>query len=405
MRILDVSPRVVSPVRRGSATRTFNLLSYLSERHEVRQLSHAQPGIDRVQGRLEAVWHSPSYCEVSYRHPLARLGEFSERRWVSAPVLSGALLYASSPASLRDLARRWADVVLVEFPWQFEFCRRLGLRGPLVLAAHNVERDKFAEYAVAAGRRGHGSPWLGYIERVEANAVRYADLVVAVSPADRFRMIDYYAADPERVVVVRNGADTRRYAPVDAATRRCLKQELGLPERPAAIFVASDVPPNRAALEWVRRVAGRALDRTFLVIGAVSAPARTEGNVVYTGLVDDLRPYLGAADLAFCPIQFGGGTKIKLLEALAAGLPAIVFDETIIGLELHHEQQVLVAGKSEEELTAAVARLGDDPALCERLGTAGAAFVAGTHDWRESGHQLEAALSSVCSQRRVKLAT
>src|SRR5437016_6345006 len=109
MRVLDVSPRVAFPARRGSAVRTFQLLSFLSERHEVRQFSYARPGHDAVRGRLEDVWHTPSYCETRHRHPLARLGELTERSWVSAPVLSGALLHITSPERLRELARNWAD--------------------------------------------------------------------------------------------------------------------------------------------------------------------------------------------------------------------------------------------------------------------------------------------------------
>jgi hypothetical protein len=71
VRVLDVSPRVAFPPRRGSAVRIFNLLSYLSERHEVRQFSYARVrGHEGVESRVETIWHTPSYCEITHRHPL-----------------------------------------------------------------------------------------------------------------------------------------------------------------------------------------------------------------------------------------------------------------------------------------------------------------------------------------------
>ena len=85
-----------------------------------------------------------------------------------------------------------------------------------------------------------------------------------------------------------------------------------------------------------------------------SSPARSAAPsrdaVVATGLLDDFGVALAAADFALCPIEFGGGTKIKLLEGLAAGLPTVAFAEALHGLDLDGE--VLAAPKSEHGLLA-----------------------------------------------------
>ncbi len=147
-----------------------------------------------------------------------------------------------------------------------------------------------------------------------------AELVIAVSDADRDLFVAHYAADPARVVVAPNGADTDTYTPSDDRARRRAKRRLGLPDKPTVIFAGGDVAPNRAGLRHVERLANLTDRFTFLVVGPVARPRRG-GNVVATGFVEDLRLHLQAADLAICPIEHGGGTKIKLLEALAAGLP------------------------------------------------------------------------------------
>ena len=392
MRILDVSPRVSNPPARGSSVRTANLLRQLAHRHEVRQFSQAR---SRRAGDPEsshgALRVTPSYTEFRARPRLATLAtELSARSWVRAPVLSGTGLHRSR--QLRELID-WGDVVLVEFPWQVASCRRLRPTAPLVLAGHNVEAPKFADYARAAGSPRTANVWLRAIERIERRAVRSADLVLAVSDADRADLIARYGAAPDRVTTVPNGADTARYRPVTATERRAARAALGLPDRPTVLFAAADVPPNRAGLDWVRRVAARAPQVTFLVTGTVAPPGRDD--FVAVGLLDDFGQALAAADCALCPIEFGGGTKIKLLEGLAAGLPTVAFAEALHGLDLTDE--VLVAPKSGDGLVAAVER-ALHPAVGADLSARGRAWVIAHHSWQTIAAQLEERLLALAGQ-------
>jgi glycosyltransferase involved in cell wall biosynthesis len=390
VRILDVSPRVVQPPVRGSSVRTAGLLGALAARHEVRQLSQARLRRNGdPEGGRGTVTVTGSYDELRLASLATTLAtELGARSWVRAPILSGTGLRASAPLR-RGL--RWADVALVEFPWQFGACRRAaGGRVPLVLDCHNVEAPKFADYARAAGSPASATAWLHLIERLERRAVRGADLVLAVSDADRSELIRRHGVAEERVVTIPNGADTTRYVPASPQARRAARATLGLPDRPTVLFAASDVPPNRAGLDWVRRLAARAPQLTFLVTGAVAPPTREP--FVATGLLDDFGVALAASDWALCPIEFGGGTKIKLLEGLAAGLPTIAFAEALKGLGIDGE--VLVAPKSEDGLLAALERLAD-PALAARLSANGRAWAVANHDWSAIARRLEGHLESL----------
>jgi glycosyltransferase involved in cell wall biosynthesis len=392
MRILDVSPRVCNPPARGSSVRSANLLRALAQRHEVRQLSQARlrRGGD-PEGARGAREVTPSYSELCVGPPLATLAtELGARSWVRAPVLSGTGLHRSR--QLRELID-WADVVLVEFPWQLAACRRLRPSAPLVLAAHNVEAPKFADYARAAGSPRTARAWLRTIERIERSAVRAADLVLAVSDADRADLIARYGAAPERVMTVPNGADTARYRPVPTTARRAARAALGLPDRPTVLLAAADVPPHRAGLNWVGRIAVRAPQVTFLVTGTI-APAGRDGFVA-VGLLDDFGQALAAADCALCPIEFGSGTKIKLLEGLAAGLPTVAFAEALHGLDLDGE--VIVAAKDDDALLAAVER-ALRPDVAADLSARGRAWVAANHDWRAIAAWLEERLVALAGQ-------
>ncbi len=388
MRILDVSPRVVFPPIRGSGVRAYNLLRSLSARHEVRQFSQARPGRGAEGGRgLEQI--TPSYSELRYANPIAAsLGELSVRTWPMAPLLSGLGLRLTRPREL-DRLLDWADVVLVEFPWQYAYCRRRRPDRPVVLAGLNVEAAKFRSYAESVGRPRTTSLWVRFVEAVERHAVETADLVLCVSESDRDELERRYDVRAERLVVVPNGADTLSYGPVDPSVRRAARSRLGLPERPTALFVGADVPPNRAGLEWVRRLALRSDHFTFLAAGHVAPPTISEGGLVALGFVDDLALCFAAADFALCPIEFGGGTKIKLLEGLAAALPTVAFEEALTGLPLEDGRHLLVAEKSEKGLLAALERLAGDPELAAAVGAAGRELVAGAYDWARVADALE----------------
>ena len=163
MRILDVSPRVVFPPRRGSGVRTYNILRHLSARHEIRQFSYARPAQRPTSRSDQTVWITPSYLEYRFFSGIGTaVSELGERTWVSAPVLSGVALRLVRPTLLREWLR-WADVTLIEFPWLFDLCRRAHPSGRFVLATHNVEAQKFRSYAAAVGTPWTTAPWVRFI--------------------------------------------------------------------------------------------------------------------------------------------------------------------------------------------------------------------------------------------------
>ncbi len=397
MRLLDVVPRNASPPDRGSVLRIANLARELARRHELRQLSLSVDGPLPLRSAVEP--HAPfgAYAESRLRHPLCVAGaRFCGRSWVRSNVLAGVTQRLARPAALGPLVR-WADVVLVQFPWQFEACRRATPAGtPLVLASHNVESDKFPSWAAAHGASWpRRAPWLAYIERAERAAVARADLVIAVSEPDRRRFVERFGADPARVVVAPNGVDTNRVRPVAPDERAAARRSLGLPERQTVLFQAADMPANVAALAWVRRLARVDRSRTYLVVGGVARAAADEPFVA-TGSVPDMRPYLTAADAAVVPVAHGGGTKLKLLESMAAGLPVVAFDHAFVGTEARDDEHLLCAEPSERSLLRCLDSLDDETG--ERLSANARRLMEERYDWSVIGRELEPALLRLLEQ-------
>jgi glycosyltransferase involved in cell wall biosynthesis len=377
MRILDIGPWITYPPERGRAVRAYNLLRRLADRHDVRQWGRGKPQLRRDARLLEEVPVTPMFRVYRCRYPLAERAR--ERLFARGPGgLSGAAARRlACPPRLRELLA-WAHVVVAEDPAELALARleRPGAR--FVFVAHDVGSTD------AVSSSGHD---------LVGEAVAVAELVVAVSAADRMQLIERYGLDPETVVEVPNGADVEQCHPVDKARRAALRAELGLPPGPLAVFAGTASPANRAALAWLRRLAAASGRYVFAVVGSVGAPER-DGRLIVTGPVADMRPYLQAADAAILPIEHGSGTRIKLFEALACALPAVVFPEALRGTEVEPGVHALVCEKSEKALLGALESLARDPARAAQLGAAGRSFVVARHSWNDLAARLDDALRS-----------
>ena len=106
-------------------------------------------------------------------------------------------------------------------------------------------------------------------------------------------------------------------------------------------------------------------------------------------------PYLQASDAGLCPIEHGGGTKLKLFDYLAAGLPAVAFEKALHGTSLCAGEHLLVCDSNEDALESAIRGLLRDHGLGDRLGAAGRAFVVRHHDWAMLAAQMERELVRV----------
>jgi glycosyltransferase involved in cell wall biosynthesis len=173
------------------------------------------------------------------------------------------------------------------------------------------------------------SRWQRHVAALEERAVRAADLVLAVSDEDCAEFVRRYGAPPGKVAVIENGYDPLEARPPDPEERRAARALLGLGAARALLFVGSDYPHNRLAVEellaHVVPKLGR-LDAVLLLAGTVSrrfaARAATQ-RVRCLGELADLRPVLRAADVALSPVTTGAGSNVKLPMYLAAGLPVV----------------------------------------------------------------------------------
>lgn len=408
MRILFLTPYPPHPPRGGGALRIVNLMRGLAGRHEVSCLSFA-PDAQAVAGLAPL----RAFCRLATvigppRRSLARRAITT----LAGPLPDMALRNAA-PAYAEALSRLLAaerfDVVQAE---SIEMAGYALLapgfargRPPLtILDEFNAEYVLQRRAALTDLRRGlrlrpralvggaYSLIQWAKLAAYERRLLRSFSRVLVVSEEDRaaLRRLDR-RADP---AVVPNGVDTAWYAPPSGH-----RQAQATP--PTLVFTGTlDFRPNIDALTWfVREVLPLARARRpelrLQIVGRAAGPAVQalhDGALVeLVGEVEDVRPFIAGAAAYVVPMRIGGGSRLKLLEALAMGAPVVSTPMGAEGVEgLRDGEQLLLADRP-AEFAAALLRLLDDATLADQLGRAGRAFTVERYDWRAIIPRLEAA--------------
>ena len=382
MRLIWVKVGGLWPVNTGGRIRSFHMLRELSRRHHVSLLTTHAPSEDP-----RALASALPECEVvsvpwalakrgSARFALALMGS-----WLSP--LPVDLYKARVPALRRELSRRVAgdkvDLIVADF---LLAAPNVGYSAssPTVLFAHNVEHviwQRMREVERRGWRRALLALESRKMRRYESRACARARLTIAVSDADR-RLLAA-AAPSARVSAVPTGVDVDYFAPDGAAE---------VPDR--LVFTGSmDWYPNEdgiqhfieAVLPRIRREVPRA---ALTVVGRnPSARLRAlaaAADVEVTGLVDDVRPHMVAAAVYVVPLRVGGGTRLKIFEALSMAKAVVSTTIGAEGLPLTPGRDFLSADEPAAFADAVVALLRD-PARRRAIGAAGRRLVEARYSW------------------------
>lgn len=216
----------------------------------------------------------------------------------------------------------------------------------------------------------------------EPRAWKKADLVGAMSEIDA--KIIQKAAPGVKTVLTPNGVDVDYFQPGsgerDAANAIFMGDYKYFPNTDAALyFIEAILPLIRA----------KRPDFTLTLLGKDPAPElvdlskQSDSGVIVTGLVDDTRPYLTQATMFVCALRSGSGTRFKLMEALACGLPVVSTAVGCEGLNAEHGKQMLIAD-SPQAFADAVLKLIHEPELARQLAQQGRAWVVEHHAWEHS---------------------
>ncbi len=372
LRVLFVCPFVPWPLNSGGRIRTFNLLEALGKRAAIDLLLVREPGpIEEARAALEPLVERVDFFERAAPSAVMRWSRPKLERWFHSPDLR-----ASLAAAIRGAAGHAPyDVVHLD---ELLLARTLpvGSKVPVVQHHHKIDTVLYDLLSTHQGPARHFDLWkLRQLERDAARRVRH-HLVCSEEDAAILRR-RYPDLD---LGVVPSGFDPKHFAPRPDAMPR---------ERDLLVFVGSmSYGPNvdavvHFATEVLPRIRVRRPAVRLEIVGLDPSPevSRLAGEGVrVVGAVPDVRPYFERASAVVVPLRIGGGTRLKIVEALALGSPLVSTPVGAEGLGLEHGRDLLLA-QQPAAFAQATLQLLERPEWARDLGNRGRQAVEGRFRW------------------------
>lgn len=402
MRLLLLTPQLPYPPHQGTSLRNFNLIAQLAKRHLVCLLTFLEPdqSLDNARPLLDI-------CEWVDSVPVPRRGSILRLRQMLTTRQPDMAWRLWSPAFRDRLAMRLEetsfDVVQIEgielTPYLPTILDVYGAaktprpRPLIVIEDHNAEWVLQKRACLTDLRTPLRWPAAAYsfaqwlrLKSYEADVCRQADRVIAVSEADRDAIL---AIAPEiDITIVPNGVDLAEHTGYDGPV-----QHFDL------VFTGKmDFRPNVDAMLWMGRevwpIIRQHRPQTSLAIVGQRPHPRLDllqevPGITITGWVADVRPYIAGATVYVAPLRVGGGTRLKLLQAMAMSSPIVATSLGAEGFPVTHGHELLLADTA-EDFAQAVLTLLDHPEQRIQLGKAAYRFAQATYGWDALVPKLEA---------------
>lgn len=404
-RILLLTPQLPYPPQQGTSLRNFHVLRALAERHEVTLLSFAENDRPADVARLSELAHVLPPVPVPERTTGQRLRQLLTTRAPDMALrLRSDAFAAALTTALQATSFDAVQIEGIELAWAIPIARAAG-GAAIVLDCHNAETE--LQRRTLRGDRSRPARWpaavysaiqVGRLARFESKALAGADAIIAVSEGDRRQLLALLGQE-RPIKVIPNVVDVESYRwdkPVPAECRFDL------------VFTGKmDYRPNVDGVLWFAEtiwplVRRQRPETTWAIVGqrphARLEDLRGQPNIILTGRVEHVQPYLAGAKVYVLPLRIGSGTRLKLIESLAAGCAVVATTIGAEGFALDNGREAILAD-TPEAFAAAVLELLDDPARRAAMGAHAQAFAA-QYDWQRVAPLLNEMYDRLLAGRR-----
>ena len=363
MKICIIAPYNVLSLSSGASSRVFGIAKGLS-----------------THGASVFVLHHGPPISFSFNFKFIKFKSFS-------PLLdSSNYFHPLNPFYSLQLSRLLKkydpDVVQGEQPWSafptVLFTKRFGI--PYMLDEHNVE----VLWSVYASRTPFLTPYTFIIEKF---AISNSSLILTASDIDKKQLLRIYKISKEKLFVIPNGVDLSRFSNMPSSST--LKNKLGFnPKSKIVVFhgLLSARQNYEAVKLIIEYIAPKVKDAKFLIIGKSSQPwlkvrSETQKNTLILGHVPKIEEYIMAADVCIVPLRSGSGTRLKVIEYLAAGKPLVTTAKGCQGIGLQREVHAKVCEEVNDCFIDSLKELLSDEKLANEMGSAAMEY-AKRFDWK-----------------------
>jgi sugar transferase (PEP-CTERM/EpsH1 system associated) len=400
MKILWVKAGGLVPPDTGGKIRSYNILRELARQHSVTFFSFYSTHNNDLHPELKSLFNRVVCVPLSLPAPksLAEMREYGIRLLSSEPY--GITKYCRPEVRSRLhalLKQETYDVILCDFmaaagaiPWD---CPT-----PKVLFTHNVEATIWRRhYEVASNRIWKAISWWEWrrMEAAEQRYLRLANQVLTVSEMDRDAFVRF--VEPGKVTVIPTGVDVDYFQPMPVEETPNSLVFIGsmdwLPNEEGVLYFADAILPlikqqcPGVSLEVVGRSPSRKLQ----------ALAARENRMRLTGWVEDIRPFVARGSICIVPLRIGGGTRLKIFEAMAMGKAVVSTSVGAEGLPVQSGENILLAD-TPNDFADSVISLLRDPNARKRLGTSARTLVQEKYSWPKVAESFVRTLQDVIAR-------
>jgi polysaccharide biosynthesis protein PslH len=395
VRILVLDEEFPWPLNTGKRIRSYHLISRLARNHEVRYLAYGEESSDSFRhfasNRLNPIVVPP---RVPKKNGLAFYFRLLLNLFSRYPYIVQSHYSADFSAALgRAIKAQRPDIILCEWTPYAIFAHETASI-PIVVSAHNLETTIWERYHQTERnpfRRWYIGLQIPKVRRFEDEAFGRVQGVIAVSSleADDIRKISKSC----QVGVVDNGVDLTYFnasdTTVDSRTAVFTGSMDWRPNQDAAIYFCREIFPliKNMIPNFAVTFVGRNPPQDVIDLQRIAG-------VSITGTVDDVRPYIEKSGVYIVPLRIGGGSRLKILEALAMRRAVVSTTIGAEGLEIRDNEHLLIAD-SPQKFADQVVRLISNAPLRTRLGKAGREAVEKSYGWDALADRLEKFLMSL----------
>ncbi len=389
MKVLLLTQVLPYPPDSGPKVKTWNVLKYLAQHHEVTLASF-------VRGdQSDEVRHLKKYCRAVHTVPIQR-GTIRDMWYMGLSFLRNQpfLMVRDDRAAMRHLLDRLAsetqfDIVHADQLNMAQYASRVpGARK--ILDAHNalwVLYRRLWETMDPGPKKWLLNRDWRLLKSYEGQICRQFEATLAVSQEDKIAL-EQAAGQPLNITIIPIAVDTDEVTEVSRQTESSHILHIG------TMFW----PPNIDGILWFLRevlplIHARQPDVVVDLVGAKPPPEilafNDNGNRVnVTGYVADPTPFLESARVMIVPLRAGGGMRVKILNAMAQGLPIVSTTIGCEGIAVEAFRHLLIAD-TPEDFARATLRLLEDQHLADELGRNGRQLIQSTYDYRMACRPLE----------------
>jgi sugar transferase (PEP-CTERM/EpsH1 system associated) len=398
MRILFLAFEVPYPLDRGGRIKTYHYLKALARNHEVTLVA-----LTRTRECVTKLEHLQSALPLADTHGvhvdlsrLKKLGLALRSLVQERPFLMS--LYDSADG--RRLVERLMDggrfdLVYADHLHMAQYVPAQ-TRAITLLDQHNVETMVLQRFADA--QSWGPLRWFARVEHrmmssYEPDMCRRFDAIWVTTEVDR-ALISPWLLPRQHIEALPIGVDTRYFEPRGCEREPCTLLSVGTLRWPAnadgVLWFYNE------ALPLVKR---ECPDVRFVVVGADPPPAicrlADDPVVEVTGWVDDVRPYMARSTMMVVPLHGGSGMRVKILNALAMGLPVLSTSVGCEGITVTRGEDILVADDADTFAQQVIVLLRDRR-LQGRLARNGVRLIQERYSWNAIYDQVEASLAAIC---------